>query len=78
MRWPLAISVFLALSVLVGAHGGGLDSLGCHNDKRSGTYHCHRGKLAGRVFRVKGGGTSRARRARTEASAEASETARET
>lgn len=24
------------------AHGGGLDAYGCHNDRRSGGYHCHR------------------------------------
>jgi hypothetical protein len=24
------------------AHGGGLDAYGCHNDYKSGTYHCHR------------------------------------
>lgn len=25
------------------AHGGGLDSNGCHNDRKNGGYHCHRG-----------------------------------
>lgn len=24
------------------AHGGGLNSDGCHNDRKRGTYHCHR------------------------------------
>lgn len=33
------------------AHGGGLDSLGCHNDRKAGNYHCHRGALAGRTFK---------------------------
>lgn len=23
-------------------HGGGLDSKGCHNDRKRGGYHCHR------------------------------------
>lgn len=32
------------------AHGGGLDSLGCHNDRKAGVYHCHRGPLAGQTF----------------------------
>lgn len=32
------------------AHGGGLDALGCHNDRSRGGYHCHRGQLAGRSF----------------------------
>lgn len=22
-------------------HGGGLNSAGCHNDRKRGTYHCH-------------------------------------
>ena len=26
------------------------DALGCHNDRRAGNYHCHRGPLAGRTF----------------------------
>ncbi|CAN7723798.1 YHYH domain-containing protein [Variovorax sp. LjRoot290] len=24
------------------AHSGGLDRNGCHHDRSSGTYHCHR------------------------------------
>jgi len=28
------------------AHGGGLDRNGCHNDRRNGGYHCHRGAPA--------------------------------
>ena len=24
------------------AHGGGLDRYGCHNNRRTGDYHCHR------------------------------------
>jgi hypothetical protein len=24
------------------AHGGGLNSAGCHNERRTGGYHCHR------------------------------------
>ena len=35
------------------AHGGGLDSLGCHHNRKLGGYHCHRGKLAGRYFASK-------------------------
>lgn len=26
----------------VQAHGGGLNSEGCHNDRKNGGYHCHR------------------------------------
>jgi micrococcal nuclease len=31
-------------------HGGGLDSYGCHQDRKQGEYHCHRGQFAGRSF----------------------------
>lgn len=34
----------------VPAHGGGLDALGCHNDRQQGGYHCHQGELAGLDF----------------------------
>ena len=40
----------LAASELARARGGGLDSLGCHNDRKQGEYHCHRGELAGQSF----------------------------
>ena len=43
----------LAASELARAHGGGLDSLGCHNDRKQGEYHCHRGELAGQSFASK-------------------------
>ena len=37
--------VALALGATVPAfgHGGGLDKQGCHNDRKRGGYHCHRG-----------------------------------
>lgn len=34
-------------------HGGGLDKNGCHNDKKQGNYHCHRGPDAGKTFKSK-------------------------
>ena len=37
---------FLFLSTIASAHGGGLDRNGCHNDRRNGGYHCHRGPSA--------------------------------
>ncbi|WP_112322022.1 YHYH domain-containing protein [Oceanibium sediminis] len=27
---------------MAAAHGGGLNSQGCHNKTSDGTYHCHR------------------------------------
>lgn len=35
------------------AHGGGLDTFGCHHDRKAGGYHCHRGSLAGQSFETK-------------------------
>ncbi len=51
---PLVVS-FLTVAAVEFAHehGGGLDSLGCHNDRKRGEYHCHRGELAGRTFASK-------------------------
>jgi len=34
-------------------HGGGLDTYGCHHDRKHGGYHCHRGQFAGRSFASK-------------------------
>ena len=35
------------------AHGGMLDNLDCHRDRKVGTYHCHQGKYSGRDFKSK-------------------------
>jgi len=34
--------VFIGYSELLIAHGGGLDSNGCHHNRKTGDYHCHR------------------------------------
>lgn len=42
----LIILLLLALPVVMGnawAHGGGLNKDGCHNNRKTGDYHCHRG-----------------------------------
>jgi len=31
------------VSEVAAAHGGGLNAEGCHNDRKNGGYHCHRG-----------------------------------
>ena len=51
----ILVGICSILLILVGtqlgnAHGGGLDSRGCHNDRQNGGYHCHQGPLAGRSF----------------------------
>ena len=45
--------IYAAGSMDAFGHGGDLDSLGCHHDRRRGGYHCHRGQLAGQSFRSK-------------------------
>jgi endonuclease YncB( thermonuclease family) len=50
IRWRLydliGVCLFLCQPHLVWAHGGGLDSNGCHNDRKRGGYHCHGGSSA--------------------------------
>lgn len=46
-----AILIGASLSVSVPAlsataHGGGLNAEGCHNNRKTGDYHCHRGPKA--------------------------------
>lgn len=41
-QWILAGLVACA-SGLALAHGGGLNAEGCHNNRKTGDYHCHRG-----------------------------------
>lgn len=42
----LAAVVLCFLSALSFAHGGGLNAQGCHNNKKTGDYHCHRAPAA--------------------------------
>ena len=48
MKVPFMISVLtcnlLLIPSIVSSHGGGLNKDGCHNDRKTGGYHCHRGK----------------------------------
>ena len=43
----------LALPNISTSHGGGLDSYGCHHNRKQGGYHCHRGVFAGEYFTSK-------------------------
>ena len=38
---------FMLLSQLAFSHSGGLNSEGCHNEKKTGSYHCHRSDSKG-------------------------------
>ena len=37
--------ISLCLPVMVAAHGGGLDASGCHTNRKTGEYHCHRAQV---------------------------------
>lgn len=49
-RKPCISFVLLSLGLIAGsdafAHGGGLNAQGCHNNRKTGDYHCHRTQLA--------------------------------
>ena len=52
MRLPSIVAfalIFPSVSLpttVVSAHPGGLNAEGCHNNRKSGGYHCHRGSSA--------------------------------
>ncbi len=39
----LVLGMTFSLPHLALAHGGGLNKEGCHNNRKTGDYHCHRG-----------------------------------
>ena len=45
MHFPILICAFglVTIPANVLAHGGGLAADGCHNDRKNGGRHCHRG-----------------------------------
>jgi hypothetical protein len=44
-----ALSAAALYAPAVGAHSGGLNSEGCHNNRKTGDYHCHRAPSASRA-----------------------------
>lgn len=51
MRLPIGLSAFALLTgffvpSIASGHGGGLNAEGCHNNRKTGDYHCHRGGAA--------------------------------
>lgn len=44
--WPWLALLLWAGSGLVQAHGGGLNAAGCHTNRKTGDYHCHRALAA--------------------------------
>ena len=49
----LCVSTLLLTTPRSHAHSGGLDSHGCHHDRKHGGYHCHQGPFAGQSFTSK-------------------------
>ena len=53
-RFRFSLLFALLISVLLPSaaapHPGGVDSYGCHHDRKNGGYHCHRGQFAGKSF----------------------------
>ena len=50
----LAVQITALLSVLLTpvlalSHPGGLNAEGCHNNRKTGEYHCHRGSGSSRA-----------------------------
>ena len=45
MRFLTGLALLMTFSAPVPAfaHGGGLNAQGCHNNRKTGDYHCHRG-----------------------------------
>lgn len=67
MRWLLIVGLLLSpVASPATAHPGGLAADGCHNDRKNGGRHCHRGSgaasaerpAANRPRRLSGGVTS--------------------
>lgn len=57
--WLLALSVVVASlfgATEAEAHPGGLAADGCHNDRKNGGRHCHRGPSAGNSSTPSGNG----------------------
>ncbi len=52
----LAAMASLLMTEAATAHGGGLDSSGCHHDRKRGGYHCHRGSTPTPTPRPRSGG----------------------
>ena len=46
MRISRILVGLLFIPIVAHAHGGGLNKEGCHNNRKTGDYHCHRGPKA--------------------------------
>lgn len=42
IKTHLASPILLLFPLILYAHGGGLNADGCHNNRKTGDYHCHK------------------------------------
>ena len=42
IMWAAFVAAAVSSPGSGGAHGGGLNAQGCHNNRKTGDYHCHR------------------------------------
>lgn len=47
LSWAGSLTVAGVVAGPLQAHGGGLNSEGCHNNRKIGDYHCHRASSPG-------------------------------
>lgn len=45
-KYALSVGALLGMPIVVSAHGGGLNADGCHTNRKTGDYHCHRASAA--------------------------------
>ena len=46
MRFLLIIIFFFTFTEISFSYSGGLNQDGCHNNRKTGGYHCHRSKIS--------------------------------
>ena len=46
MKYALATLLIFVIPIMTLAHGGRTNSEGCHNNSKTGDYHCHGSKAA--------------------------------
>ena len=59
MQRIVPLLTLLVFSQFVSAHGGGLNAEGCHNNRKTGDYHCHRSPIDRQTVVPSSGGAYR-------------------
>jgi len=47
MKWIVIAAFLIGVPTSLPAHPGGLNADGCHTNRKTGDYHCHRGDGSG-------------------------------